>query len=81
MAVLILGGVLLQAVAGLGLIVVSLAKAVAWGWGPAMARQEGRWPVARKMLVGGAILLTLAVLQAAAIIAYVYAAVATSYAQ
>lgn len=79
--VLILGGVLLQAVAGLGLIVVSLAKAAAWGWGPVMATHEGRWPVARKLLVGGAILLTLAVLQAAAIVAYVYVAVAISYAQ
>lgn len=82
MGVLILGAVLLQALAGVGLIVAALAKAAAWGWRPAMARQDGRWPAARKMLAAGAALLTFALLQAAVlVIAYVYAVAATSYAQ
>jgi hypothetical protein len=81
MGVLILGAVLLQALAGVGLLVAALAKAAAWGWRPTMARQDGRWPVARMMLAGGAVLLTLAVLQAAVLVAYVYVVAATSYAQ
>lgn len=81
MGILILGAVLLQALAGAGLIVAALAKAAAWGWRPAMARQDGRWPAARKMLAAGTALLAVALLQAAALCAYVYIVVATSYAQ
>ena len=80
MGVLILGAVLLQALAGVVLIVASLAKAAAWGWRPAVSRQDGRWPTALKMLVAGAALTILALIQAAAIVAFVYIVVATSYA-
>ena len=81
MGVLILGAVLLQALAGVGLTVAALAKAAAWGWRPMMAQQDGRWPAARKMLAAGVTLLGLALLQVGAICAYVYVVAAISYAQ
>ena len=81
MGVLILGALLLQGLAGVGLIFAALAKAAAWGWRAAMAPQDGRWPAARKMLAAGTALLGLALLQVAAMLAYVYVVAATSYAQ
>ncbi|MGC1276477.1 MAG: hypothetical protein WBC44_22485, partial [Planctomycetaceae bacterium] len=74
-AVLIVAAILLDALAGVGLIIAALSMAAAWGWRPAMARRDGRWPAGLKMLVAGVALLALALLSVSLIVAYYYVVV------
>ncbi len=77
-AVLIVGSVVLSALVGSGLIAAAFATVAAWGWIPAIARQEdGRWPIGRKLLIAGVALLSLAVLEVSLIVAYYFLIVAS----
>lgn len=75
-AVLIVAAILLDALAGIALILAALSMAAAWGWGPAMARREdGRSSPARKLLVAGVAMLGLAVLSVSLIVTFYFVVV------
>jgi hypothetical protein len=66
LALIMLGALGVQAIVAVGSMVAALAMAAAWGWRPAMEiRPDGRWPLARKLMAGGAGLMLLALIEAA----------------
>ena len=66
LALILVGALAIQALAAVGLIVAAFGMATAWGWRSAMEpHPDGRWPLARKLMAAGAVMMLLVLAEAA----------------